>query len=260
MRLISLNLQIGNTKLQKIADFLDAQNADHVFLQEVLMSDGTDAAKRINDLMKNPYTSVKTDKVETYTTSNGDTYTQGMSVLSRGNDIVIKPVEFLPSVAGDKHARTAQFARVDYFCDSCPEHAHTMDSYDFVNVHFANKPGNVVQLRQVLENANENYSYPIIIGDFNMNKQMLYETKCWWGKAYESSIEFMNYVSFPGSEEFSQIDTCLIPRGMKFQNITTFEGLSDHNAVLYEIDDSKFNPGDTINYIYPNEWAESKSL
>ena len=259
MRLISLNLQIGNTKLQKIADFLDAQQADHVFLQEVLMSDGTDAAKRINDLMKNPYTSVKTDKVETYTTSNGDTYTQGMSVLSRGNDIVTEPVE-LPNVVDDKHTRMAQFARVDYFCESCPEHAHTMDSYDFVNVHFANKPGNVVQLRQVLENANENYSYPIIIGDFNMNKQMLYETKCWWGKAYESSVEFMNYVSFPGSEEFSQIDICLIPRGMKFQNIMTFEGLSDHNAVLYEVDDSKFSPDDTMNYIYPNESAESKSL
>ena len=259
MRLISLNLQIGNTKLQKIADFLDAQQADHVFLQEVLMGDGTDAAKRINDLMKNPYISVKTDKVETYMTSNGDTYTQGMSVLSRGNDIVTEPVE-LPNVVDDKHTRMAQFARVDYFCESCPEHAHTMDSYDFVNVHFANRPGNVTQLRRVLENADENYSCPIIVGDFNMSKQMFYETKRWWGKAYESSVEFMNYVSFPGSEEFSQIDICLIPRGTKFQNITTFEGLSDHNAVLYEIDDSKFNPGDTINYIYPNEWAESKSL
>jgi coenzyme F420-reducing hydrogenase gamma subunit len=116
--------------------------------------------------MKNPYTSVKTDKVETYMTSNGDTYTQGMSVLSRGNDIVTELVG-LPNVADDKHARIAQFARVDYFCEGCPEHTHTMDSFDFVNVHFANKPGNVVQLRQVLENANENYSYPIIIGDFN---------------------------------------------------------------------------------------------
>ncbi|NCC19861.1 endonuclease/exonuclease/phosphatase family protein [Candidatus Saccharibacteria bacterium] len=254
MKIISLNVQIGNTKTQQIADFLDEQDPDHVFLQEVLMSDGTDAAQQIHDLMKHPYKSVKTDKVEAYTTSQDDTYTQGMSILSRGNNIVTKPVELL-NVAGDKHTRVAQFAQIDYFCES---YAPSNDSYgyDFINVHFANRPGNVVQLKQVLESANESHSYPIIVGDFNMNRQVFYETKRWWGNAYESSIEFINYVSYLGSEEFSQIDICLIPRGMKFRNITTFEGLSDHNAVLYEIDDSGFNPDDTMNYVYPGEWAE----
>lgn len=256
MKLISLNLQISNPKLQEVADLLDAQKADYVFLQEVLMDGASDAAQTINDLMEHPYASVKTNVVETYATSKGTAYTQGMSVLFHGSIASTQSIE-LQNVAGDKHTRTAQLIEAGYLCETClPDYQHTMDVYNFINIHFANKPNNAVQLKQIIDAADERYLYPIIVGDFNMSRTMFYETKYFWGKAYKSSVEFTNYVSYPGSEEFSQIDICLIPRSMTFQKITTFEGLSDHNAVMYEIDDSEFSANDTIQYVYPNNWAD----
>lgn len=259
MKILSLNLQIGTKRLEVVADFLNSESFDHVFLQEVTIDGTTNSADTINSLLLKPFRSTKTDTVETYTTSRGDRYTQGMSVLSRSDKIITKPIELSP-VRGDKHKRIAQHIVAEYHCGPCqPEHSHIDTAYDFIHAHFANKASNESQLRQVVNYADDNYLYPIILGDFNMSLAKFYETKRFWGKAYESSVEFLKYTSYPGSDEFAQIDICLLPKGMLFTNISTFGGMSDHNAVLYEIDDSQFDDGDTLQYIYLSGSAKHTS-
>lgn len=255
MKLISLNLSIKNKSLQKVADFLDAQDADIVVMQEVLVDDKTDAAKIINSLMDHPYETVNTVKVETYTTSKGETYTQGQSIMTKAQESLAQRIE-LSSIEGDKHERIAQRSSMDYYCTE--DRDSVCYSKEITNVHFGNRSDSWKQLREIIDKNNQAYVNSIIVGDFNMKKETLLQNKTFWGAQFESSAEFMNYTSFPTSADFPQIDFCLIPVGMKFLNITTYEGLSDHNAVVYEIDDS--NERDIFSYIYPREASRNIKL
>lgn len=259
MKIISLNLQINNQKLEKVAQFLDSEDADFVFLQEVLVEDGTNAAEKINNLMKNPFANIKVDETETYTTSKGKTYTQAQAVLVRNKDaeVLTERFELMP-ISGDKHTRISQDIQVNYYHDAAdiPPHPELPAKiYDFVNVHFGNRADSWRQLKETIEQNNKKWRNAIIVGDFNMTRETLLKSKHFWGAQYRSSPEFAQYTSFPGSEDFSQIDFCLIPRDMKFINIKTFEGLSDHKAVLYEINEASGT--DIFSYNLPAKIAEN---
>lgn len=262
MKIISLNLQIDNKKLAKVAQFLDAEKADFVFLQEVLVEDDINAADKINNLMEDPFAHIAVDKVETYTTSKGRTYTQAQAVLVRDKlaEVATECLELAP-ISGDKHTRISQNIQINYYHDEAdfPPHPELPSkTYDFANVHFGNRADSWRQLKDTIEHNNQKWRNAIIIGDFNMIRETLMKSKHFWGAQYKSSPEFAQYTSFPSSSEFSQIDFCLIPQSMKFVNIKTFEGLSDHKAILYEIDES--GDSDIFNYNLPAKIAENTIL
>lgn len=221
IKIISLNCSIkNNDKFEALASFIDSQNPDMVVLQEVNLTD-EDFSKKVNSLLKVPFQFSKTEVVETYTTSNGDTYTQGQSILSRFK--IESSKKNLTNVGLDRHNRIAQF--VDFYKNG--------EKIKLANVHFAAKENNLVQLEEVVSEKPD-----IIVGDFNIRGQDLKDFL--FGRDdFSAACEFFDYVSFPGSDMFFQIDHCLISRKFTFREFDIFDGLSDHNALIFEIGENE---------------------
>ena len=217
MKIISLNCQIKNADFSKIANFLDKQNADIVVLQEVELTDG-DFSEKINSAMKTPYQFSKTETVEEYTTSRGEFYIQGQSVLSKF-DFSSSKVN-LSNVLGDKHNRISQ--NIEFSVGG--------EKITLSNVHFANKDGNIAQLEEIISRKSD-----IIVGDFNIRGEDVLKNK----KEYSAACEFSDYASHPASDVFFQIDHCLISNRFNFRKVEVFEGLSDHNALILEIEEKR---------------------
>lgn len=217
MKIISLNLSIKNLDFEKVANFLDREKADFVCFQEVNLTN-FDFAEKINSAMNDSFKYIATEKVEDYTTSTGESYFQGQSFLSK-IPIFSQKIN-LVRAGQDKHNRICQMIEVDI----------GGRKVKIANCHFANNAENPTQLQEIL-----GLDPDMIIGDFNMKKSIIIEMRNLW-VGYKLLAEDFDYVSFPSSQEFSQIDHCLYSHDFELKSFRFAEGLSDHNAIILEFD------------------------
>lgn len=217
MKIISLNLSIKNLDFKNVADFLDQEKADFVCFQEVNLTN-FDLAEKINSAMNDSFKYIATEKVEDYTTSTGESYSQGQSFLSK-IPIFSQKIN-LVRAGQDKHNRICQIIEDDI----------GGRKVKIANCHFANNAENSAQLREILD-----LDPDMIIGDFNMKKSTIIEMRNLWAD-YKLLAEDFDYVSFPPSQEFSQIDHCLYSHDFELKSFRFAEGLSDHNAIILEFE------------------------
>lgn len=213
MKIISLNLSIKNLDFEKVANFLDREKADFVCFQEVNLTNFD-----INSAMSDSFKFIATEKVEDYTTSTGESYSQGQSFLSK-IPIFSQKIN-LVRAGQDKHNRICQMIEVEI----------DGRKVKIANCHFANNAENPAQLRKILD-----LDPDMIIGDFNMKKSTIIEMRNLWA-GYKLLAEDFDYVSFPSSKEFYQIDHCLYRRNFELKSFRFAEGLSDHNAIILEFE------------------------
>ncbi len=245
MKIISLNLagrsNFGkdySARIQSIIDFIDRENADVVCMQEVTTSQHSSLAERINDGLKNPYPFVSAHMSEKYTydkfsapflekwrtglIEHYDDYSNdGMAILSRepisrDTSIVMKPAPADERGKADLRVRVSQIVKLE-------------SGISIANVHFATNNNAYLQLQELIEYRKTN----IIVGDFNMSIKDMQSHEDTWSTYYKESTDFQDYISFP--DENATFDHMLLDSNYSFVSIDTFDGLSDHSAVIYNI-------------------------
>ena len=265
MKIISLNLA-GRTnfgrdyqkRLEDIAIFLSRENADIVCLQEVTFDGEKSLAETINEKMDQPYENIRSEMSERYTfdkfspmaiekwkegllESSDEYLTDGLGVMSK-SAIKHSEVITLAPTQKDEHGRPDFHVRI----------AQNIDFENGVkisNVHFATNANAYLQLDELIRKIESNR---IILGDFNIphtghtikdtlkksgTKKILgmQDHKNIWSKKYDDSTEFLNYISFP--EDKVAYDHLLMPKNtLQFISIKTVDGLSDHSAVIFELE------------------------
>ncbi len=244
MKIISINLagrsNFGrnfNERMAQIAHFLDQENAGIVFMQEVTFDkNDVSLADKINSKLKNPYEFCYAKLGERYgfdkcspnaiknlekgfTEHDNDTLTDGMGFLSRLPVSNYETLTMTP-VPPDDRGKPDFRVRVT----QCGE----IDGLRFANVHFSTNNNGWMQLRELLRD-----DYDFIVGDFNLKPEWLHERESLWVDKYIDSYDFKKYISFPS--ENATFDHMLLNKKLSFQNITSVEGFSDHNALIIEI-------------------------
>ncbi len=246
MKIISLNVagrsNFGGNfdkRMQEIAAFFDAEQADIICMQEVTFSEKESLAERINRYMAKPYKYVSAHMSEKYTFDrftdrfmkkwelglvehDGDYVTDGMAILSKEPiiedvSIIMKPAPADERGKPDVRVRLSQIIKLQ-------------SGLILSNVHFATNDNAYFQLQELIDSRDTD----IIVGDFNIFTDVLNEHKSIWGQKYEESTDFKEYISFP--DENATFDHMLLKPTYKFVNIETHEGLSDHAAIIYTIE------------------------
>ncbi len=224
-RLITLNLagrKNFDARFDSIIRFLNEEKADIVCLQEVTFDSKESLAHTINEKLDLPYTSIQADLAEEYERESKK-LTDGLAILARGT-IVSTKTTTLTKVPEDKngrpdfHKRIAQIVEFD-------------DGAIIANTHLASNNNSYLQFAELLNLVPERC---ILTGDFNLPKNMILANKQLWNKDYSCSIDFINYISFP--KENRTFDYFLIPKTNRISNIRITSGLSDHNAIICDID------------------------
>ena len=245
MKILSLNLagrsNFGkdyNARIQSIIEFLDKEIADVVCMQEVTANEHASLAERINEGLKNPYPFVSAHMSEKYTfdkfaapfmkkwkaglIEHYDDYSNdGMAILSqepitRDTSIVMKPAPADERGKPDLRVRVSQIIKLE-------------SGVSIANVHFATNNNAYQQLQELISYRKAD----IIVGDFNMFTKDMQDHKDVWNSYYKESTDFKNYISFP--DEDATFDHMLLAPDYSFVSIDTFDGLSDHSAVIYNI-------------------------
>ncbi|MBO7560818.1 endonuclease/exonuclease/phosphatase family protein [Candidatus Saccharibacteria bacterium] len=245
MKIISLNLagrsNFGkdyNARIQNIIDFIDRENADVVCMQEVTTNEYASLAERINDGLKDPYPFVSAHMSEKYTfdkfterflkkweeglIEHHDDYSNdGMAILSRepitrDTSIVMKPAPADELGKPDVRVRVSQIIKLE-------------SGISIANVHFATNNNAYQQLQELIEYRKTD----VIVGDFNMFTKDMRDHKDVWSAYYKESTDFKDYISFPDEE--ATFDHMLLSPDYSFVSVDTFDGLSDHSAVIYTI-------------------------
>ena len=246
MKIISLNLagrsNFGkdfDARMRNIAKFLDAQNADIVCMQEVTFDNNRSLAERINSYLENPYPFVESHMSEKYTFDKfsprflekwnagliehiDDWATDGMAVFSKEPIANCSAIVMKPAPA-DERGKPDLRVRVSLIV--------TLESgFTFANVHFATNGNAFVQLKELIDYKPTD----VIVGDFNMFTYSMKEHADIWQNLYKESTDFKDYISFP--DENATFDHMLIKPAYTFKSIETVDGLSDHVAMVYEIE------------------------
>lgn len=225
MRVISLNLAGYKNWLERetqIISYLEAANSDLVFFQEVKFNrefSSQTQSKYLNSKLQVPYEYTHACVSRYYVQSDGTESREGLAVLSR-YPIVDSEVIVLTKQLDDKHTRIIQ--KVTILIDG-----HTVT---FTNVHFSNNQYSVEQLAETLHILKEANATSVVLGDFN-----IFDIKALadlYTDNYRVSIDFSPYVSFPS--ENATLDYVLIPRDYAFTSLSVGEGLSDHNALVFD--------------------------
>ncbi len=245
MKIISFNIagraNFGKNyqeRLEKIVALLDKEQADIVCMQEVSFGPDMSVAERINQLMQTPYKYTVAQMSERYTLdkfSDGfmkkwkagliehyDDYTSdGLAILSRepvtkSRTIVLKPVPADERGRPDFRVRIAQILEFD-------------SGFTITNTHLASNNNSHLQLKELIDFSTTD----AIVGDFNMFADSMHSHKDIWQDSYAQSFDFEQYISFP--DEQVTLDHMLLKPKFKFTSIRTVEGLSDHSAVIFEI-------------------------
>jgi endonuclease/exonuclease/phosphatase family metal-dependent hydrolase len=249
MKIISLNLagrkdfgQDYAHRMQKIAEFLDEEKAAVVCLQEVTFSENSNLAIEVNDLMKQPYKYVSAKLAEKYRLSDSPreaksknlrkevkedaVLTDGAAIMS--NIEIVKSTKItLEKVPIDERGREDYHIRI-------VQKVVLKNGMTISNVHFASNDNSPLHLKKVLNDANDG---EIIIGDFNIFKASILQYRTLWDEKYTCSIDFLDYISFPDDSPDKQtLDYALSPKQYQFTDIRTVQGLSDHNAMIYEFE------------------------
>ncbi|MDR2063678.1 MAG: endonuclease/exonuclease/phosphatase family protein [Candidatus Nomurabacteria bacterium] len=246
MKIISLNIagrsNFGRNYQKRIADiagFLSQEDADVVCLQEVTFDDKSNLADGINLMLKKPYPYVYANMSEKYTFDKfsaataekwekgliehiDDYLTDGMGVLSKSvarryEGLVLKPAPKDERGRPDFHVRLVQ-------------NIELASGLKISNVHLATNHNSYQQLDELLRHTDSQ----IIIGDFNITREQLLEHQDIWANKYQESTDFQDYVSFP--EDGVAYDHLLLSKEYRFVSIRLVEGLSDHCAVVFEVE------------------------
>ena len=224
-RIITLNLagrKNIDTRFDAIVRFLNEEKADIVCLQEVTFTDSESLAHQINERLETPYKFVQADLAETFE-RDGQTLTDGLAVLSKApissaKTITLTPVPADENGRPDFHRRIAQVVELD-------------DDTTVINTHLASNNNSHLQFAELLKLVPEN---SILAGDFNLPKPKLLDNKDLWSPKYNCSIEVIDYISFP--KENQTFDYFLMPKTKRISNICIVSELSDHNAIICDID------------------------
>ena len=225
MKIISLNLagrkENVESRLEKIAKFLDHERADTVCLQEVTFDSNSNLVGRINELMSCKYKHVVADLAENFTDKNGKSQSDGLAIMT-DLDIVKNNCSALTKVPEDKrgrpdfHKRIVQMVEFD-------------NGMKLANLHLASNGNSYLQLRELLEKIPHDY---ILTGDFNIHKEIILRERDCWNEEYRCSVEYHDYISFPSEQ--CAFDYLLLPKTFEFTKIEAVQGLSDHCAMIYE--------------------------
>lgn len=226
LKIISLNLagfKDWESRQQKIIDFINKENPDVLLLQEVKFDPLISAygqSTLLNQLLQKPLPFTQTTVSKFYQPSVGDAFREGLAILSK---FPIKDSEALVLVkqADDKHPRIIQSADLTI----------NERQIGIANVHLSNNKYSVEQLRELIAIFASRKEERIIAGDFNILQ--LENEKESYIENYTSSTDFKKYVSFP-SENIT-LDYALIPKHLAFESLDIYEGLSDHNALVFVI-------------------------
>ena len=245
MKIISLNVagrnnfgEDFNARIDKIARFLDVENADVVFMQEVTFDkNNISLAEKINGNIKRPYefcqaelgerygfdkcspNAIKNLKAE-FIEHDNETLTDGMGILSRFPILNYQVIIMTPAPPDDRGKPDFR-VRVS----QCGE----INDLKFANVHFSTNNNGWMQLKELLQD-----NYDFVIGDFNLKPEWLRERANLWADRYNSMYDFKEYISFPS--ESTTFDHMLLNKNMSFKNVKVVEGLSDHNALICDFD------------------------
>lgn len=228
VKITSLNIagfKKWESRQQKIVDFINSENPDVLLLQEVRFDPVVSAYSQsamLNLLLKTPFPFTQTTVSKFYQPSVGEAFREGLAILSK---FPIKESEALVLVkqADDKHPRIIQNANL------------VIDgrTVGITNVHLSNNKYSLQQLRELIAIFTSRNEERIIAGDFNILD--LESIKDIYTENYSSSTEFKQYISFPS--EGITVDYVLLPKQLRFDSLTTFEGLSDHSALSFVITD-----------------------
>ncbi|MDR2523987.1 MAG: endonuclease/exonuclease/phosphatase family protein [Candidatus Nomurabacteria bacterium] len=246
MKIITLNIA-GRTnfgrgyqqRMQNITDFLSDEGADVVCLQEVTFKDKKSLADIINSKMKKPYDDIYSIMSEKYSFDHfsssamenwkkglfehaDDFLTDGLATMSRIPIKYYAPYVFTPA---PKDGRGRPDFRV-----RATQYIELETGTKITNVHFATNNNAYMQLDELINR----YESDIIVGDFNMTRDHILAHKNIWADKYKESTDFENYISFPN--DGVAWDHLMLADGYRFVSIRPVDGLSDHSAIVFEVE------------------------
>ncbi|GEM_PF-1443965 len=245
MKIISINVagrsNFGKNyqeRIEKIAKMLEKEQADVVCMQEVTFNETESLAEKINGLLNHPYSFCIAQMSEKYTFDKfskaamekfkagltehvGNYLTDGMAILSKipianSSTIVMKPAPADERGKPDLRVRIVQNIKLD-------------SGITISNVHLVTNNNAYMQLQELLDYRKSD----IIVGDFNMSTDDIKKHANIWKDSYSESTDFENYVSFPSED--ATFDHMLLSPKFHFESIRTIDGLSDHSAIVFEL-------------------------
>jgi len=231
-----LNLNIWNynkweERKPKIISFIRKHNPDIIILQEVrddlqFNKKGNNQAEQLNSILKYPY--LVFYPVENKRKERPEKYklpcVEGSTVLSRF-PIIKTDEKKLKKHPEDKYGCGNLFVKLK----------NGNETIDLVAVHFSpNDLFSKLHLIETLEQVKKKKIRPIIVGDFNIHEQGVFNELT---EDYKSSMKFKKYTSYPLANW--TLDYILIPREFSFKSLKCEGNISDHKALIAEIDISK---------------------
>lgn len=226
MKIITLNLagyMQWEDRKRSVVSFIGKEEPDIIFLQEVKFDPTIEPISQstwINQQLANPYQYEQTSITRFHQPKSDDAYREGLAVLSRFPITQSEALVLIKNEA-DEHTRIVQNVDVQV-------HEKLMK---FTNVHFSNNRYSDDQFHELLTILERRNEKRIIIGDFNMYDLSLHKSS--YDKKYTASIEYANYISFPN--ENITLDYILLPHELEYGSLTVVSGLSDHAALVAEI-------------------------
>jgi endonuclease/exonuclease/phosphatase family metal-dependent hydrolase len=224
MKVISLNLAGYKNWAEResnIISFLNESDADIVFMQEVKFDKSQSSytqSKYLNTKLTTPYQYSQANVSRIFITNDRESR-EGLAVLSK-HPIVDSEVIVLAKRPDDKHTRIIQ--KVSVQIDN--------QNVTFTNIHLSNNDYSDEQLAEVLDILKAAGTKSIVLGDFNIHD--IHTVSNLYSADYHTSMDFTPYVSFPS--ESATFDYVLLPHGYSFSSLKLGEGLSDHNALVFE--------------------------
>ena len=224
MKVISLNLagyKNWAERESKIVSFLNESDADIVFMQEVKFDKSQSSytqSKYLNTKLAAPYPYSQANVSRIFITNDMESR-EGLAALSK-HPIIDSEVIVLAKRPDDKHTRIIQ--KVSVQVDD--------QIVTFTNIHLSNNAYSDEQLTEALQILKDTDTKSIVLGDFNIHE--IRTVSDLYSADYHTSMDFMSYVSFPS--EVATFDYVLMPHDYTFTSLELGEGLSDHNALVFE--------------------------
>lgn len=228
MKLTTLNIQgfdNWNERKKYILDYLQRQNADIIFFQEVVYLPEVSPftpVEILNKTLNYPYQHNAISRLQVGV--EYPVYREGLAVLSKF-PIIKSDIVALKKEERDEHHRVLQMfdAQID----------NTI--FKFANIHFSITDFfdlATPQLKETLEILKSRDEARIIMGDFNIT--FLEDTAELWQEDYIASTH-IPYITYPLMNK--RVEYALIPKNYTFRSVSTSDdSLSDHRALTVEID------------------------
>jgi len=229
------NYNKWDRRKSKTIKFIRKHNPDIITFQEIREDSrrnkrGDNQLKQLNRILKYPYVRFyetmdvnsvnKALKDPKYDPSN-PRVREGIGVLSKFK-ITRSQGRRLKQHSRDKYTRGILLTRIK-----------ADKEFDVLVVHFtANDLFSKLHLQETLAFVKKNRITPIIIGDFNIRKPKILRKIA--SKKYILSIDKYKYYSYPRKKE--NLDYILIPKNYKFKSFKCVGNISDHKALIAEIE------------------------